>query len=387
NIERLENRLEVIKETSDNPNVDKLLDKLTNNSLKHQQLFDNLKLKFENRPALIEKLENIQNRANDVIAKIPEKFEDALKFKERIQKIIEKQPQRIFKELRAVEFLDRIEEKLPEDKKEHLQNLKENLISAFENKIQNWTDVDKKKFLKTEIIQRLPGDNLRRINILEQVGEKISDSNIRVRIQGVKEGLVKYIDPEASQERVLKLIKQAKTLIAKVENLLSDKPNDKIAELLERAKTYLANANKALNENKIGEAFGQANSAISVARNALQQIQQGSGGTTACPLIAPACLVGETAVRTNEKDAKGCPILRCTHISDSGTTSTTTSQSYIRPIPFCIQVITPAISPNGVCKNFPTPCDVPATWKKVNKCPTATIPSTGTQDTTGTTNQ
>lgn len=35
----------------------------------------------------------------------------------------------------------------------------------------------------------------------------------------------------------------------------------------------------------------------------------------------------------------------------------------------CIQVITPAISPTGECKEFPTPCDVPANWTKVEKCP------------------
>ncbi len=38
----------------------------------------------------------------------------------------------------------------------------------------------------------------------------------------------------------------------------------------------------------------------------------------------------------------------------------------------CIQVITPAISPEGYCKNFMTPCDVPSDWKRVNVCPTVT---------------
>jgi len=34
----------------------------------------------------------------------------------------------------------------------------------------------------------------------------------------------------------------------------------------------------------------------------------------------------------------------------------------------CIQVIQPAINANGECKEFSTPCDVPADWKKVNSC-------------------
>lgn len=34
----------------------------------------------------------------------------------------------------------------------------------------------------------------------------------------------------------------------------------------------------------------------------------------------------------------------------------------------CIQVITPAASPTGECRDFPTPCDIPFGWKKVESC-------------------
>jgi hypothetical protein len=45
---------------------------------------------------------------------------------------------------------------------------------------------------------------------------------------------------------------------------------------------------------------------------------------------------------------------------------------------FCIQVVTPAKNPvTGECKEFPTPCDVPPGWVKVEKCfgSVITIPS------------
>ncbi len=417
NVKRLKNRLEAIKETSENPKIDKFLDKLADRSLKHQRLFDNLKNKLEKYPVLKEKLENIESRIDDVIVEIPEKFEDSSKFKKRIQRIIKKQPQRTFKELRAVEFLDRIEEKLPEDKKEYLKDLKEEMISKFESRAKKWNDIDKKRFLKPEILKRLPGDNIRRINILEKIGEKSTDSSFRARIQGVKSGLIKRIDPKASQERILKLIKQAKTLIVKVENLLSYEVNNKVAELLKRAKAHLVKANQALNKGKIGEAFGQARSAISTAKNALRKIQQRNGGGTVCPLIAPLCQAGKTAVKSIEKDEKGCPVLkcvtcpqyspplckkgekmvsshnknkigcqgplRCVHIEKEDNNAV---KKGLDTSQFCIQVITPAISPRGVCKNFPTPCDVPTTWKKVNGCPRSVLPSIGTQNTTNTTN-
>ncbi len=58
----------------------------------------------------------------------------------------------------------------------------------------------------------------------------------------------------------------------------------------------------------------------------------------------------------------------------------TESEKSIEPGGVCIQVITPATGPDGTCKEFPTPCDVPADWKKVDKCPqAATIPPTTTE--------
>lgn len=39
----------------------------------------------------------------------------------------------------------------------------------------------------------------------------------------------------------------------------------------------------------------------------------------------------------------------------------------------CAQVITPAVSPEGECREFSTPCDVPDDWKRVNSCPTTGI--------------
>ncbi len=39
----------------------------------------------------------------------------------------------------------------------------------------------------------------------------------------------------------------------------------------------------------------------------------------------------------------------------------------------CIQVITPAIGPDGKCKEFPTPCEVLTDWKKVDRCPQPTV--------------
>ena len=50
----------------------------------------------------------------------------------------------------------------------------------------------------------------------------------------------------------------------------------------------------------------------------------------------------------------------------------------------CIQVITLALSPDGVCKEFSTPCDVLEGWKKVDKCPQPSIAPLPTSTSTST---
>lgn len=64
-----------------------------------------------------------------------------------------------------------------------------------------------------------------------------------------------------------------------------------------------------------------------------------------------------------------CPLSRCI-----GETSKCVEGKCIVPLckepQVCIQVITPAKDPiTNECKEFPTPCDVPKSWTRVNSCP------------------
>ena len=84
-----------------------------------------------------------------------------------------------------------------------------------------------------------------------------------------------------TKEEVTKLIAKAKEQIAKAEQILQEaekkiaeagsaKVPDVVATLLGEAKENLAKAKSAFEEEKYGEAFGQARSAEVLARNALR---------------------------------------------------------------------------------------------------------------------
>lgn len=144
NVEQFKNRLEALKETSQNPNIDKLLDKLVDRSLKHQELFENLKEKFEARQEiseqirteLKEKLEANRERIDEAVSKIPEKFENINRFRQRLENAVENRAEGALKELRSVEMLDRIKEKLPEEQRAKIQEVKEKMIEKFETQIE-----------------------------------------------------------------------------------------------------------------------------------------------------------------------------------------------------------------------------------------------------------
>ena len=65
---------------------------------------------------------------------------------------------------------------------------------------------------------------------------------------------------------------------------------------------------------------------------------------------------------------RDCPLSRCARVESKCVDGKCVIPQCIAP-QACIQVISPATNPvDGVCKEFPTPCDVPAGWTKVHSC-------------------
>ncbi|MBD3207917.1 MAG: hypothetical protein GF370_00475 [Candidatus Nealsonbacteria bacterium] len=63
-----------------------------------------------------------------------------------------------------------------------------------------------------------------------------------------------------------------------------------------------------------------------------------------------------------------CPLPRCSGLESKCVDGRCVIPRCEEPAA-CIQVITPAKNPNtGECRNFPTPCDVPEGWEKVEAC-------------------
>src|SRR3989304_7133808 len=223
NIDRLRARLEALKENSDNPKVDELLDQLTDRAGKQEQLFEELKTRHE---TLRDRLEQSQDKLGETVVKAPERLESPDKFKERVKNALENQKEGHLKELRAIQFLSRIDSKAS----------------------------------STEVREKL----------LELTSDRLNSSTVR-----------KEIEKEVGVAKAAEMVKKAKEAISELEAAIEKvktsgtevekKRLNSVRILFDRAKTNLREAENLYKSERYGAAYGQANSARVAARNALAQ--------------------------------------------------------------------------------------------------------------------
>lgn len=85
NMERLQSRLEALKETSENPNVEELINRIVDKSIEHQEIFVGLQEKMADKEQVMEKLQASREKIDDMISNIPEELKDSEALREKLQ--------------------------------------------------------------------------------------------------------------------------------------------------------------------------------------------------------------------------------------------------------------------------------------------------------------
>lgn len=175
NMERLKTRLEQLQQTSENPNVDKLVENLIDRSIKHNELFDNLKDKFQEQTDLRDRLEAGQEKISEVISEIPQRLENATEFQQKLLDKIQDLPDSPLKEVRAVEILNKIEQKLS-GQQEKIQEAKDNLIQKAENKLNELNELRDLKNTATTT-------NATTTILRQEIQERIQEIKEKINVQ------------------------------------------------------------------------------------------------------------------------------------------------------------------------------------------------------------
>lgn len=271
---RLQTRLESLKETSKNPNVDRLLNELADRTVKHQKLFNELAKKFETSDAVKTAVETARGKLGEATAAGAGK-DDPGKFAAKLENALVASRGGELKHLQSVEIIDQIQKKAPEQVKDSLERLRKNFSERLDEDIKKALEKDGSDKVE-KAIRDLPGDAGRRSVILDEI-KAAAEKRVREVLDAASEKLEATTRQEKNiTEKAKEQLQRSQEAIQKLEAVVKESGGapSAVTRLLEQARGNLKEALLAFEEGKFGEAFGQARSAEVLARNGLRFLEE-----------------------------------------------------------------------------------------------------------------
>ncbi|MCH7604479.1 hypothetical protein IID24_00555 [Patescibacteria group bacterium] len=206
--------------------------------------------------------------------------DDPEKFEARFKKVLEGIKGSDLKYFRSIPFLERIAENVPGETRERIERLRSELAERLQENVENVVkEGEEGEERLRRLLDKIPGDLARRSVLLEEIRSRVSDSaaealnRIREGIEEAAQDVLHGVEAAQEQvERATRLLKKAEEELAEVED---EKIPDPVHALLSSARQHLDSAEVAFDEEKYGEAFGQARSAEIIARSILRILDRG----------------------------------------------------------------------------------------------------------------
>ncbi len=268
-LESLASNLQAIKESGNSPATDKLLSKLLETGIKHLVLFDGLARSADS--GMRDRLEAMDSRLSESVASTISRLDSPEKIQSRLSQI-SAQDDELLSELLLLRALSRIEDGLSEDssarnafliKKEHLFF---GVIAKMENREGRQSVPD--------VIDGISGNVLRTIEIIDEVRERLGDSELKNTLSIVRQRL---LDIGKDQDAISK--PEVSSLMAEVSKLLNvaaqasaGVKSGSVNTLIAKAKFNSAQADSAFQSGQYEDAAGQASVATASANNALSYL-------------------------------------------------------------------------------------------------------------------
>lgn len=171
--DRLKARLEQLKETSNNPNIDKLLTKISDRVVAHEQMFEELQAKTKdekNAKDVQGAFDAVKEKAKDIMGAVANK-DNPEQFKNRLEQSIIKGERGTANALRAFEFVNTMKEKVPEKVKESMEQLKTKIGERAQDDIVKTVKEQGVEKLK-ETVAKMPGTAAQKLKVLDDLKNK-----------------------------------------------------------------------------------------------------------------------------------------------------------------------------------------------------------------------
>jgi rubrerythrin len=158
-MDRLKIRLEGLKDTSENPNIDKLLDRISEAEVRHSEVLDKI---LEKAPQALIRIERVRQKINQTLPILRLKFENQEEFMERLEnKLQELQPLNPAPvgEFRQLRIMETMQEQLQQvdlgNYPDHIQAKTNQLLERLGDRAQQRIRVLERQGFSTSTIENI----------------------------------------------------------------------------------------------------------------------------------------------------------------------------------------------------------------------------------------
>lgn len=272
NASYLYSKLQKVAPQESGQRLSQIFNALTATIFNHQQIFDELRAKFEFLSDLKIDLDQVQDILSEILVEVPD-------LTSRVYFALDKDADSL-KELRFAEVLDRLEEKIQQESKDSVIKLKEDLLLRFSGRLEAQALLPEAQAI-LPVLSEAPGDQLRRLEILDEIRESILNPDLKSQLNVVRQRILEKSQTSGSinSQRSERAIADSEAIAVEAENLAAVLPSvpKSVKQLLDRAEFNLGQARDLFKQGNYGGAYGQATAASAVYKNVISQLVASRG--------------------------------------------------------------------------------------------------------------
>ncbi len=268
-------RVAQIKETSQNPELDRLLNLMIANTLRHYAVLNAILLNSELDADLRSQIYDLQGAIMSLLGNLTARVDSIDKFIDRLENALTVEGGGI-SDLKAAEFLAALEEKMAGPHRDAVGALKEDFLIKLSGQLEGGAilpgDISLLSLLSVDA-----GNRQLRLNVLEELRKRLVNSDITNELNLLRQRLLEEILKEEGigGAQALAIIDEAKALMEQLDEKVGEREGDvngSVKILIEGAKFDLMQAESLYQQENFSGALGQAISAIAIIKNALNQL-------------------------------------------------------------------------------------------------------------------
>lgn len=274
-------RVEQLRENSQNPELDRLLNVLVGNTLRHYAVLNTILLNPGLNIDLRSSIYDLQGEMMGLLGNLTARLDSIDKFIYRLEKALTVETGGI-NDLKAAEILAALEDRVAGPAHDRITTLKEDFLIRLTGQLEGGAvlpgDVSLLSLLGVDA-----GNRQLRLNVLEELRERLVNNDIKTELNLLRQRLLEEILKEEGigGAQALAIIDEAKALMEKLDEKVGEREGDvngSVKLLMERAKFNLMQAESLYRQENFSGALGQATSAIAIIKSALNQLSASSEG-------------------------------------------------------------------------------------------------------------